>query len=205
MSRAAQTVEAPPEGPAGAAGELARPGRRRKRRAVLSGIAGLALIGAVLAVNATSGSGPAPPPPAPRFSLPRLGGGAPITYPSATYRGHGTVLILWASWCVPCQKELPAVARVVASEERAGTPVRFLGVDDNDTPSAGLAFARRAGVGFPSVEDEQLRVASELGLTGQPDTVFVTASGKVVHIVEGPVSPGAFRHWVSVLAHPSPG
>jgi thiol-disulfide isomerase/thioredoxin len=109
------------------------------------------------------------------------------------------VLTFFASWCTPCQTELPAIARIAAQETSAGGRIHFVGIDGNDDPSSGLAFARRSGVTFPAGSDPTEDVARALGLPGLPDTVFVDRSGHVVNVVEGPISEATLRTWIARL------
>lgn len=180
------------------------PGRRRgRRRLVVALIALVALVaGGLLAAKLTANSPTstaAPLPAPPHFSLPRLGPGPAVSYPSAATRDHPVVLVFFASWCTPCQKELPVVARFVRSEQKANSPVRFIGIDGNDQSSSGLAFAHRSGVTFPTAQDHQEAVAYQLGLAFLPDTAFISAKGRVLHLVEGAVSVPTLRHWIHVL------
>jgi len=156
--------------------------RRRRRPLTTAVVAAAVAVVVVVALLLVTADGPAEPA-MPRFSLTNLAGGAPVTYPAAP--GTPTVVAFFASWCVPCQTELPMVARVAGAEARAGSPVRFVGVDGNDDPTAGLAFARRSGVTFAVGRDDQETVASALALPGLPDIVFVDRSGRVVHRIEG--------------------
>lgn len=187
-------------GEAGGASDPRTRLRRARRRLVALAILVVALGGTLGAVELTSGSGPPPLPPVPHFSLPRLGGGAPISYPSAPYKSRPVVLVFYASWCTACQPELPKVAKAVSELQAAGTPVTFLGVDGNDPPAAGLAFARKDKVTFPSVSDENETLANAFGLPGLPDTVFISRAGKVVHINVGVISTATLRHWVHAIA-----
>ncbi len=147
--------------------------------------------------------GGAPPRAVPAFALPAAAGGAPISYrpPPPGGSGRPMVLAFFASWCGPCHVELPAVARQVARLQHAGTPIRFVAVDGNDTASAGLAFAHRSGVTFPVAEDETQSLARKIGLVGLPDTVFVDRSGHIVHIMQGSgFSAATFRRWAAAIA-----
>jgi thiol-disulfide isomerase/thioredoxin len=138
------------------------------------------------------------------FSLPRLGGGPAVVYPPASSTGGGaaagTVITFFASWCTPCHKDVPVIATFANGRSGSLHGVRFVGVDGDDAPTSGLAFARTSGVHFPVGSDQNERVANALGLTGLPDTVFVNGSGHVVHIVRGPVTAGELREWTGRIS-----
>lgn len=93
------------------------------------------------------------------------------------HKGTPVVLSFWASWCVPCRKEMPALAR--ASAAFAGE-VDFLGVDHQDVRDDGLALLRQARVRYPSGFDPEGSAASSFGLRGMPTTVFIGANGQVM-------------------------
>ncbi len=52
-------------------------------------------------------------------------------------KGTPLVINFWASWCVPCRQEAPALA---AAAERASGKAQFVGVDIQDTDSAARAY-----------------------------------------------------------------
>ena len=95
----------------------------------------------------------------------------------AGLRGKPLVLSIWASWCVPCRTELPAVAQVASA---AGNAVTFLGVDVEDETSDALALAADLRLGFNSVQDPDGMTKQPLGWLGPPVTLFVDAGGHVV-------------------------
>ncbi|HVC72018.1 MAG TPA: TlpA disulfide reductase family protein [Acidimicrobiales bacterium] len=175
MSSSASTdPPAPPAAPA------------RVRRRLFSLAVGLLLAGLLwLALVSFS---PAPLKTAQAFSLPRLGGGPRLT---VTFTGIGAhppaVVTFFASWCGPCHTELPILATVARKTEAAGKKIRFVGVDDNDAPASGLAFARKSGVAFPVGRDALSRVAPTFDIPGNPATVFVDGQGKIVKTVLGPI------------------
>lgn len=115
----------------------------------------------------------------PQVSLPCLGGGPDVTL--SALRGKPTVVNLWASWCGPCEKELPLLQRLA----RTGK-VRMLGVDFQDPqPGTALELARDSGVTYPSVADPEGKVAEPLQLVGLPVTVFVRPDGRIAETVHG--------------------
>jgi thiol-disulfide isomerase/thioredoxin len=105
------------------------------------------------------------------------------------YRGRVVVLNFWASWCVPCKAESPALARLSRAWQPAG--VAFLGVDVSDQPSVAEAFRRRYGIGYPSLSDPSASVElafSSLIPPAIPDTLVLDRTGHVAARVIGPIT-----------------
>ncbi len=127
---------------------------RRGRLAVTGSAAVLAVVATLLALGATSAGNPKPAvshPRAPGFSLAVLGHpGQHISL--AQYAGRPLIINFFASWCPPCQRETPLMARFYRTEHGR---VTVLGVDVNDSSSAGLAFVHKTGVGYPVVADPE--------------------------------------------------
>lgn len=113
---------------------------------------------------------------APGFSLPSLRDEA-TTISLADYRGQPVVLNFWASWCVPCKKELPAFQKV--SEATRGQ-VAFLGVDHQDGRQGALRMLEETGVEYPSAFDPGGSLAERYRLFGMPSTVFISADGRIL-------------------------
>lgn len=176
---------------------------RRRRLAVVAVVAVVA-VAVVVAVGSRSSS--TPPVQLASFSLPRLGpSGAdradPVRYPlPVAERSHPVVLAFFASWCVLCRTDLPVVAKVAEAEHRAGDGVVFIGVDGNDPPADGWAFAQSAGVTFPVGSDQEESVARQVGLVGLPDTVLVSPAGQVVRRMSGIVTRTELERAVAQLA-----
>jgi len=169
------------------------PARRiRLPAAIVVGVLAVGVLVGVLVAGAGSGTTHVP-----AFGpLPRLGGGTPV----ALEPGRPTAITFFASWCSPCHTELPTVARVASQEAATGGKVAFLGIDGNDDPASGLAFARSSRVMFPVGEDVDSAVAPRFGLDGYPDTVFVDAAGDVAGIVRGPITAATLQGWLTRLS-----
>ncbi len=138
---------------------------------------------------------------APDFTLPSLTGGAPVDL-DALGPGvhHPVVLNFFASWCGPCQKETPLLARTAEAERAKGSRIQFIGVDVADQPSEAIPFVHRSGIVYPVATDADLRVTSGLyGLNGEPNTFFIAADGRVVGHVLGAVTGPELHSWIRQL------
>ncbi len=106
------------------------------------------------------------------------------------YAGKVVVLNVWGSWCPPCRKEAPLLAK--ASRELAGEGVVFVGVNTKDSrPQQGLAFQRRYEVPYPSFFDPSgrtlLSFRGTLNPSAIPSTVVIDAQGRVAASILGEV------------------
>jgi cytochrome c biogenesis protein CcmG, thiol:disulfide interchange protein DsbE len=198
-----ETVADPPE-PA-APEPPATPTRRRWK--VWAGVgAASALIGVIALVMTTAGPDTAP-------SSPTAGGDRAPTFrhsdvrdESATisledFRGRPVVLNFWASWCVPCRKEMPVLQDV--SEEVQGR-VAFVGINHQDSRGEALGFLDETGVRFPAGYDPEGRTASAYGLYGMPTTIFISPDGRILERHRGEISEAELKRKIERLFRPPP-
>ena len=90
----------------------------------------------------------------------------------ADFKRDPLVINFWASWCYPCQTEMPLLESAYRSDH--GT-VRFLGIDTDDTRHAAISFLVRLHITYPSLfMPEHSPVTTSYGLIGLPITVFVS-------------------------------
>ena len=155
------------------------------------GVALFALVVAGLALTQGGGGGTAR---AKDFSLPRLNGSGVITL--AATRGQPTVVNFFASWCVPCRQEMPALQTV---STRLQGKVAFLGVDHQDDRDGALKLLADTGVQYPTGYDPDGKVATSYGLFGMPTTLFVSADGRLLEKHTGQLTADKLDEEISRL------
>lgn len=109
----------------------------------------------------------------------------------AELRGRPLVLNFWASWCVPCRDEAPLLERSWMAARKDG--VLFVGLNQQDVTEDARAFMREFGVSYLNVRDPSDTTARAWGVTGLPETFFITPDGKIVGHVIGVLSPEQMR------------
>lgn len=94
-------------------------------------------------------------------------------------RGAPVVLNFWATWCVPCRTELPAMERVAA----ASRDVAFLAIDlDEDGGKVRDFFDALGIVTLRPLIDVNSVQAKRYAIVGVPTTVFIGADGVIRQI-----------------------
>ena len=121
--------------------------------------------------------------PAPATNLPPLDKAA-TAFTSADFRnGHVTVLNVWASWCVPCRAEAPALAELSQLKN-----VALYGMVYEDKAAAAREFLKQAGDPFSRIDlDRDGRAGIEWGIYGVPETFVIDAHGIVRLRYAGPI------------------
>jgi cytochrome c biogenesis protein CcmG/thiol:disulfide interchange protein DsbE len=132
----------------------------------------------------------------PGFTLPVLGHpGQRVSL--AAYAGRPVVVNFFASWCVPCKKETPLLARFFRAPRGR---VVMIGVDVNDATAAALRFVRKAGVTYPVGVDRSVATASAWGVVAIPQTFFLDAERHVIRRVLGAITAAELARDTAQLA-----
>jgi thiol-disulfide isomerase/thioredoxin len=128
----------------------------------------------------------------------------------ADWTGRTVLVNLWATWCVPCRKEMPALD---ALQEKLGSPqfeVVAVNIDTRD-PSKPRAWLKEVGIeGLGYYADASAKVFQDLKsvgrATGMPSTLLVDGAGCEIGTVAGPAewaSEDALKLVTAALGRPS--
>jgi cytochrome c biogenesis protein CcmG, thiol:disulfide interchange protein DsbE len=111
-------------------------------------------------------------------------------------RGTPVVLNFWASWCVPCRQEAPLLERTWRQQARP-RGVLFLGLDMQDITTDARDFMHEFGIDYLNIRDPSNDVARSYGVTGVPETFFISSTGAIVGHVIGVTSPTQLRDGIA--------
>jgi len=149
-----------------------------------SGRWGVALLAGVLAVGAVFiGLGESRAPDllrsgsrAPGFSLPVLGDDERVALDAL--RGKVVLVNFWATWCKPCEDEMPAMERLYRRLAPEGFELLAISVDADVAPVS--AFQERLGLSFPILLDPEQEVARSYQTFRFPESLLIGPDGVVV-------------------------
>jgi thiol-disulfide isomerase/thioredoxin len=132
-----------------------------------------------------------PPAAAPDIVFIDAGGGE---HRLSEFRGHGMVINLWATWCMPCVAEMPSLATLSKALAPADIAVLPLSSDRGGAAAVQAFFRKHEIGGLPVLLDPQGAAARAFGVEGIPVSVIVDKAGRVQARLEGSAdwsTPGA--------------
>src|SRR6516162_5733594 len=111
------------------------------------------------------------------------------------WRGKTVLVNLWATWCVPCRKEMPALEQLQTKLEGPNFEVVAINIDtrDPDKPRKFLQDANLTRLGY--FNDQKAKVFQDLKSIGRalgmPTSVLVDAEGCEIATIAGPAEWGS--------------
>lgn len=116
------------------------------------------------------------------------------------YRGTPVVLNFWASWCGPCQREMPDFDAVY---QQLGEEVQFLMVNvidgSRETMLTAWEFLADKGYVLPMVYDTQGEAAAAYGVYALPSTYFIDAEGYAIARANGAIDQETLQKGIEMI------
>jgi peroxiredoxin len=100
------------------------------------------------------------------------------------YRGSVTLVNIWATWCVPCRVEMPAMERMYQSLAPRGFKIAAVSIDEGN-PEDVRTFARELGLTFDILQDRSTTAQQIYQTTGVPESFLLNRDGIIVKRVIG--------------------
>lgn len=112
------------------------------------------------------------------------------------FHGRPVVINLWATWCPPCRREMPMMARLAAER----SDVEFLFINQGENAAKVQAFMQRDKLALPNVLlDAAMEVPRHYGTIGLPVTLFLRRDGSLAHLHTGEISREALIGGIEAL------
>ena len=100
------------------------------------------------------------------------------------YRGKVTLVNIWATWCVPCKVEMPAMERLYDSLAPRGFAIAAVSIDEG-SPDDVRAFGQELGLSFDLLQDRSTRIQRTYQTTGVPESFLLDRRGVIVKRIIG--------------------
>ena len=104
----------------------------------------------------------------------------------ADFKGKVIFLNFWATWCKPCEEEMPGMERLYKKYKDKGLVVLAISEDADSSGDGVAAFVKKHGLTFPIGLDPKMSVAASYGVWALPSTFIIDRQGNRAHFANGP-------------------
>ena len=139
---------------------------------------------------------------APDFTLDTLDGNK-VTL--SELRGQIVVVNFWATWCLPCRAETPALEKSYAQYKDSGVVILGVNLTNQDVVGEVESFVQEFRLTYPILLDRDGSVGNLYQIKGLPSTFFVNRAGIIrTVLVGGPMSETFIRSKIEALLQELP-
>jgi peroxiredoxin len=150
-----------------------------RQRALLAVLASLALAACTTETQPPAAVGS----PAPAYSATALTGDSVSL---AKLRGKVVLLNVWATWCIPCRKEMPELQALHEQNEARGLEVVGVSIDAPGDDNGVRDFLHDYGITYTILRDPVDRISDGFAIIGVPASFLIDRQGKIAWKHLGP-------------------
>lgn len=125
----------------------------------------------------------------PDFSLPDLEG---RSHSVSELEGTPAVINFWATWCAPCEQEMP----LLKSYAEQNPHINFVGINSGEGLSIIEPFLAKYDITFPVWLDQDEKVTDLLKIIGLPTTYFIDSQGVIQAVHLGQLTPALLDQYL---------
>jgi len=112
--------------------------------------------------------------------------GANVPFNETVEQGKVTLISFWATWCVPCKKEIKTIRENLKDwKSQADFNYMTVSVDDSRASALVKSYAKSQGWDFPAYQDPNSDLKRSLNFQNVPFTVIVDKNGKIAYMHSG--------------------
>jgi cytochrome c biogenesis protein CcmG/thiol:disulfide interchange protein DsbE len=120
---------------------------------------------------------------APDYTADRLGTTDSVSLREAS-EGKVTLVNIWATWCIPCRAEMPAMEKLYKTLGERGFRILAVSIDDG-SPADVQSFVTELGLTFDILHDRSGEIQRVFQTTGVPESFLLDRNGVIVKKVIG--------------------
>lgn len=134
---------------------------------------------------------------APEFTLTTLEG---ETISLSDLRGQAVLVNIWASWCIPCRSEMPAMQTMYEDYADQGFTILAVNATSQDSRQDAADFVAENGLTFPILLDIDGIVGEQYRVSALPSSFFILPDGTIQEVViGGPMAEALLRTRIETL------
>ncbi len=128
------------------------------------------------------------------FTLPDINGDMIAL---SDYEGENIYLNFWASWCEPCNEEMPNIEKIFKEYNNKGLII--LTINTGEDKATVEEYMKANGYTFPVLLDLEMSVARQYKTSSIPVSFFINKEGKIVTEKEGLMTEEEMRKAIAKL------
>ena len=102
------------------------------------------------------------------------------------YGDNVVILNVWATWCIPCREEMPALENLYKEFSKKGLEIIGVSVDSPGSQNRIKTFVDRMEITYTILHDPDDKFARAFRTVGVPESFLINQQGQIVHTWRGP-------------------